>query len=142
MRTADPGSGSQTRLQERLQCGEDVVVEQGNHVVKGFETVGVCRDEIEILHFPFRSLAQFQHKIVKGGQAYQRNTRLSPGVGVTWRKLYEHYDRHGRLPDENLAQLMTAGQITEALRQGNLIEDRRLLEFMARLPDRGQDKAD
>jgi hypothetical protein len=109
---------------------ENVVVEQGNHMVKGFEDGEVCRELIEILHFPFRNLKQYQNKIIKGGQAYLRNTRLSPEVGITWRRLYEHYLNYGRLPDQNIAQIRTIEQVMEGLNNGNLVEDRRLVDYM------------
>ena len=52
---------------------------------------------IEILHFPMRTYAQFQNKIVKGGRAYARNRGLPEQTGRTWRRLYETWEE-GRLP--------------------------------------------
>jgi Glycosyl transferase family 2 len=77
-------------------------VRMGNHRVKGpgLDTQ-IESDEIEILHFPMRTFAQFENKIVKGGRALASNTRMSRGKVVTWRELYalwqegglrEHYD--------------------------------------------------
>ena len=74
----------------------EVVVKQGNHRVRGpdlGETVKT--DEIEILHFPMRTYAQFENKIVKGGRAYAANTELPPGKGRTWRHLYELWQQGG-----------------------------------------------
>jgi hypothetical protein len=76
----------------------EIEVVQGNHRVRGAD-LGERLDDgtIEILHFPMRSYAQFENKIVKGGQAYARNRELPEKVGRTWRRLYEVYER-GELP--------------------------------------------
>jgi glycosyltransferase involved in cell wall biosynthesis len=115
-------------------CGlEKVTVGQGNHFVHGFETAGVCRDLIEILHFPFRTLQQYTRKIITGGQAYQRNTHPEPGMGASWRRLYQHYRSHGNLPEQTLNQIRDPSRIAEGLRQGSLVEDRRMKDYMAQL---------
>ncbi|MEZ5542390.1 MAG: nucleotidyltransferase family protein [Pseudomonadota bacterium] len=110
---------------------EDIVVAQGNHAVSGFAAPHVAHREIEILHFPFRSLPQFQNKIVKGGAAYRRNTELPPEIGSTWRNLHAMLSNDGRLPDQVTAQVKHAGEIETGLRQGGIVEDRRLSEYMA-----------
>ena len=72
---------------------------QGNHKVEGAE-LGERLDDgsIEILHFPMRTYAQFENKIVKGGRAYARNRELPQRTGRTWRRLYEAWEQ-GRLRD-------------------------------------------
>src|SRR5215208_4874338 len=71
-----------------------ITVVQGNHRLRGPE-LGERLDDgsIEIFHFPMRSYAQFENKIVKGGQAYARNRELPEKIGRTWRRLYEVYRR-------------------------------------------------
>jgi hypothetical protein len=76
----------------------EITVVQGNHRLRG-PALGERLDDgtIEILHFPMRSYAQFENKIVKGGQAYARNQELPERIGRTWRRLYEVWQR-GELP--------------------------------------------
>jgi hypothetical protein len=115
---------------------EDVVVDQGNHRVSGFEPLNVYPQGIEILHFPFRTLRQYENKIIKGGEAYRRNTELHPETGCTWRRMYETYRRQGRLPDHVRSQIKHAVEIEKELRNGFIVEDQRLRNYMARIRSR------
>jgi len=66
----------------------EIVVVQGNHRIKGPDVGSEVDDgSIEILHFPMRSYAQFENKIIKGGRAYARNKELPEKTGRTWRRL-------------------------------------------------------
>lgn len=112
---------------------KNVIVRPGSHGVEGIETTGISTNAIEILHYPLRSLKQYENKIIKGGQAYQRNTIAPQFVGEAWRTLYAHYEKDGRLPDYIVSQIRTPEQIKQAVKRGELVEDRRLLDFMARL---------
>lgn len=57
----------------------DVVVRQGNHYVsttsKGRPPAGL---ELEVLHLPWRSWAQFEHKVEIAGRSYRNNPDLKP----------------------------------------------------------------
>jgi glycosyltransferase involved in cell wall biosynthesis len=101
-----------------------IAVAQGNHKVEGAR-LGERLDDgsIEILHFPMRTYAQFENKIIKGGRAYARNRELPERTGRTWRRLYEIWEQ-GRLRDhydENV--------VGEAPR-AELLEDTRLRDFL------------
>jgi hypothetical protein len=102
----------------------EVTVAQGNHKVEGVD-LGERLDDgsIEILHFPMRTYAQFENKIVKGGRAYLRNRELPQSRGRTWRRLYETWEEGGLRAhyDQNLA--------AEGAPEG-LIEDTRLRDFL------------
>jgi hypothetical protein len=102
----------------------DVTVEQGNHKIDGVE-LGERLDDgsIEILHFPMRTYAQFENKIVKGGHAYLRNRELPQAKGRTWRRLYEVWEQGGLRDhyDENVAADAT---------RDDLIQDTRLRDFL------------
>jgi glycosyltransferase involved in cell wall biosynthesis len=104
----------------------DIEVVQGNHRVRGVD-LGERLDDgtVEILHFPMRSYAQFENKIVKGGQAYARNKELPENVGRTWRRLYEVYESGG-LPahyeesvvsDSSRDDLLTDTRLRDYLRE-------------------------
>jgi hypothetical protein len=106
-----------------------VEVAQGNHWAELPGEPGVVNGLIDIFHFPLRSYAQFTNKIIKGGQAYERNTTHNANVGSTWRKLYEEYKRNG-LVDFYRKQSCSAEQLAEELRNGRLISDRRLSDYL------------
>lgn len=105
----------------------DIVVVQGNHRIKGPD-VGTELDDgsIEILHFPMRSYAQFENKIVKGGRAYARNKELPEKTGRTWRRLYETWE-HGGLPAHYQENVVSEGA------RADLIEDTRLRDYLEAL---------
>jgi hypothetical protein len=105
-----------------------VEVAQGNHWATLADEYGIAEDLIDIFHFPLRSYAQFTNKIIKGGQAYERNTTHSANAGDTWRKLYKEYQRNG-LTDYYRKQSFSPRQIEHGLRKGSLISDRRLADF-------------
>jgi len=109
----------------------EVVVPQGNHWAE-VPGEGECiANQVDIFHFPIRRYAQFTNKIIKGGQAYERNKKAGQNVGDTWRKLYKEYQKNG-LVDFYRKQAMSPAQIEEGLRQGNLVCDRRLADFLDR----------
>lgn len=105
-----------------------VEVSQGNHWAELPGEPGVVANLVDIFHFPLRSYAQFTNKIIKGGQAYERNTTHNAQAGSTWRKLYEEYQRNG-LVDYYRKQSFSPKQIEQGLREGSLISDRRLPDY-------------
>jgi glycosyltransferase involved in cell wall biosynthesis len=102
----------------------EIVVVQGNHRIKGPDVGSELDDgSIEILHFPMRSYAQFENKIVKGGRAYARNKELPEKTGRTWRRLYETWEQGG------LPAHYEASVVAEAARK-DLLEDTRLRDYL------------
>jgi glycosyltransferase involved in cell wall biosynthesis len=105
----------------------EIVVVQGNHRIKGPDLGSELDDgSIEILHFPMRSYAQFENKIVKGGRAYARNKELPVNTGRTWRRLYETWEQGG-LPGHYQENV-----VAESTRD-DLIEDTRLRDYLEAL---------
>jgi glycosyltransferase involved in cell wall biosynthesis len=102
----------------------EISVAQGNHKVEGAR-LGERLDDgsIEILHFPMRTYAQFENKIIKGGRAYARNRELPERTGRTWRRLYETWEQ-GRLRDHYAENVV--GEAPRA----DLLEDTRLRDFL------------
>ena len=92
---------------------------------------------IDIFHFPIRSYAQFTNKIIKGGQAYERNKSQGKNVGGTWRTLYKEYQKNG-LVDFYRKQSMSARQLEEGLRTNELVSDRRLSDYLLLLEEQGR----
>ncbi len=105
----------------------EIVVVQGNHRIKGPDLGSELDDgSIEILHFPMRSYAQFENKIVKGGRAYARNKELPEKTGRTWRRLYETWEQGG-LPAHYQENVVAEGA------RDDLIEDTRLRDYLEAL---------
>ena len=105
----------------------EITVVQGNHRVRGPELGGRLDDgSIEILHFPMRTYAQFENKIVKGGRAYARNPELPHRTGRTWRRLYELWEQ-GDLRDHY------DGQVVTGPGRDDLVEDTRLRDYLRAL---------
>jgi hypothetical protein len=107
-----------------------VNVAQGNHWAELTAQEQILENILDIFHFPIRRYSQFTNKIIKGGQAYERNTTQSAQAGDTWRKLYKEYQKNG-LVDFYRKQSMSAKQLEQGLRHGDLITDRRLADFLA-----------
>jgi hypothetical protein len=107
-----------------------VEVAQGNHWAELPGKPGVVEGLVEIFHFPLRSYAQFTNKIIKGGQAYERNTTQNAQAGSTWRSLYKEYQKNG-LVDYYRKQSYSPRQVEQGLRDGSLISDRRLADYFA-----------
>jgi Glycosyl transferase family 2 len=101
----------------------DIDVAQGNHgVSRAAIALPAVPGPLHIVHYPVRSYAQFENKIMKGGAAYLRNTELSPGAGSTWRTLYQLW-QSGGLPARYREMLVTLSQANERLLCGDLIYD-------------------
>ncbi len=109
----------------------DVIVEQGNHSVRGvdWETWSTTQP-ITILHYQMRGWDHFRNKIVKGGAAYARNTELAPNTGRGWRLLYERHVQ-GTLRDYYDEQLVSADDRAAGLAEGRYVVDRRLTDWFA-----------
>jgi hypothetical protein len=74
-----------------------VLVAQGNHDATLHDPgVPDGPERLVILHFPYRGLSHYTHKIRLGGRAYLANPG-PPSLGLTWRIDYRHY-LAGRLP--------------------------------------------
>ena len=58
-------------------------VAQGNHEIHSADIrPWTGRMPMTILHFPVRSYAQLERKVVLGGRAYARNPSLAPWIGA------------------------------------------------------------
>jgi hypothetical protein len=108
---------------------ENIKVAQGNHNISWPKRLAVFPQTlIEILHFPLRSYAQFENKIVKGGAAYERNTDLRSNIGRDWRRLYKQWKK-GNLYEHYQKQTWPDIQLQRGLEDGLLVLDTRLEDF-------------
>ncbi|MEZ5332865.1 MAG: glycosyltransferase family 2 protein [Thermoanaerobaculia bacterium] len=111
----------------------DIELTQGNHAVSRPRLAVLDGPApLEILHFPLRTFAQFERKIVQGAEAYERNLEVGPEVGDAWRHLYRLH-RDGTLRDYYDRKALSGARIEAGLRSGVLVRDRRLHRFMASL---------
>src|SRR5215469_6067532 len=77
----------------------DVTVADGNHAVVSALLGPVDpRERIVILHFPYRTAAQYAAKIAKGGPAVENNRKVGPDIFHVWRRHHE-LQRMGQLDD-------------------------------------------
>jgi hypothetical protein len=109
----------------------DVVVAQGNHSVSGLQPLEVAQGQVEILHYPIRNYRQLLNKITKGGAAYERNNKLPPGTGGTWRTLYREFLATHGLVDFYQKHLYSRERITQELATGAIVRDDRLKRHFA-----------
>lgn len=106
----------------------NVVVVRGNHKVSGpgLDPLPAWRPIIG-LHFPLRSYAQFERKVIRDGEAVANNPDRKISQGV-WRDLYELY-RAGRLRDDYATRVLDDAAAQEGLEAGRLVVDGRLRDF-------------
>jgi len=121
----------------------DLLVLDGNHTVKrknsDIDMLVSTNHDIEILHFPLRTYAQFERKIRLGAEALQRNRRIEgTGVGNTWLYLYRHYYLTDTLYDYYLSQCADDNVVSCGINQGTLVVDRRLNDALMDLSVRWQ----
>jgi hypothetical protein len=110
----------------------DVVVQQGNHNIRAPDVAVADSPGIVILHFPVRTFAQFERKIIEGGAAYARNSELPESVGETWRALYRGRD-DGSIRAHYDSVVIDEEHLETVMLERNLVSDRRLDEYMRAL---------
>ncbi len=113
----------------------DIAVAQGNHDVNLPASARQPWSRLEILHYPVRSYRQFQSKVTHGGNGYgaSRDPRLAAHGGHK-RRWYDLL-RRGLLGQEFQRHLFDAEEVSELLASGWLVEDRRMVDFLAEAPD-------
>jgi len=104
-----------------------ISVGNGNHDVTGAE-LGERLEErlVDIVHFPIRTWAQFENKVVRGGRGLARNRELSQGAYRTWRRTYDLWER-GELRDYYERKL-----VADEKRE-DVFEDTRVRDFLRSL---------
>ncbi len=121
------------------RASRDVVVAQGNHSVTGVPGALAKPEGIRILHYPYRSLAQYRDKIRDGGAAYLRNVHVPEEVGKTWRELHRLAD--GGAVDRFWQELVSPREVvTIDLAMQILFRDARVLEQLRAIEHRRRDK--
>ena len=108
----------------------DVEVAFGNHSVMFGDAQPESRQaEIDILHFPIRTRAQYENKIVNGAQALANNRELPLGFGRTWRQLYE-FCKNGHFEHIWERECLSESHVAAGLTLGTLVRDERLIRVL------------
>jgi len=112
------------------RASPDVEVGPGNHDVTGtdLEPLPAWRPILG-LHFPLRSYAQFERKVVRDGLAVANNPDPTNSFWVC-RDRYELY-KAGGLPDDYAARVLDDAQVDAGVREGRLAADDRLKRYFA-----------
>lgn len=105
----------------------DITVARGGHSVQsGFITQTSACSEIITFHYPIRSLEQFQMKVKNVGSGRKKNNLTGSRYDQWYSALLD-----GKLRDIYLNYQLDSQQIKEQLSSGNIIEDLRLVDFLA-----------
>jgi hypothetical protein len=111
----------------------EILVAPGNHSVGGTPLAPVpTHDLVEVLHFPMRTFAQFERKVIAIGIGYESLPFRSEDVGRDQLQLLE-LQREGKLVDYFERFALSDEAISSGLERGELVVDRRLATFMAEL---------
>lgn len=113
-----------------------VQVAMGNHAVEGLDGGRLDDGRLQILHFPWRSLAHLEGKVISGGHAVEHNPDLDPTICWHWRELLERYRREGGLQSIWDQMCLPEAVLAAEIAQGVVVEDNRLAGDLAAAPDR------
>lgn len=127
--------GRQVETKVCHRAYDDIRVADGNHFVlrSGTRVPEHFDHPVEFLHFPIRSLAQLERKVRQGAEALSANTRLNPGIGSHWQKLYRDYYQNGSLGEYYDACAPTPEQIDAGIASGSLAVDTRVRDALRRI---------
>jgi hypothetical protein len=118
----------------------EVVVETGNHWVRGPDLAPAPRlPLIEVLHFPMRTLEQFEHNVARTGPGLLALRGRDADVGRDALTLYELL-RRGELGDYFARSMLDKEQVEAGVARGELVVDRRLERFLS-APGEGTDRS-
>ncbi len=109
-----------------------VVVAMGNHSVEGLAGGSVDDGRLEIFHFPWRTRAQVESKVVVGTEAVERNPEFGADIVWHWRELLDTHRSEGSLDGVWAQMCITDERLQEAIASGDVVEDPRLIEFLER----------
>jgi hypothetical protein len=110
----------------------DVVVDDGNHDVDAAGGLAPLRRwyPLEVLHYSFRSRAQFEQKALRAYEAWLRNPRLEPSLH---QQLAYEACRSGMLDDYYDEFVVDDCALERGLREGTLAVDTRLRDALRAL---------
>jgi Glycosyl transferase family 2 len=128
------GDDLEPKVAQRPAAAESVA--PGNHsleepVMDPAPDIGA----VEVLHFPNRSLEQFERKVLNTGIGYELLRDRAPGIGIDQLALLD-MQRQGKLRDYYLAQCADPSETEHRVDARELLVDDRLQSFVAAAPTR------
>ena len=119
----------------------EVVVSQGNHFVSagGWGPTSPPQG-LEVLHLPWRSWAQYRHKVRVSGEAYTSNPELAPSPRHHGMQDYRRLIA-GRLEAVYVAKHPLASEYEGYLESGSLRREERLVRLASEAPFMRLDRA-
>ena len=120
------------------RAAADVEIDHGNHTASAPGLGALLPIPVlEILHFPVRSYAQYERKVIRAGLGYEALEDRPPEVGRDQLELLE-IQRRGDLPQHYAKATLSEEKIESGLEAGRLVEDRRVqLSLSGRAPSNG-----
>ncbi len=129
------GEGEALEPKVAHRAHPQIVVAPGNHSISGAELRPIPAEELlEVFHFPMRNPEQFERKVIQTGIGYEKLSERSPEVGRDQLQLLV-IQREGGLGRFYEEAVLDDAALERGVRQGSIVLDRRLAEFMRRLPD-------
>jgi len=117
---------SDRRVKQAHRGRADVVVGIGSHDVRAEGLVEVPWFPARILHFPMRSVAQYEKRM-----RFRAAGLAVSGKNQDWWDAY----REGRLPELFASRALGDAEAQVAVREGRAVVDTRLRDFLAGCPD-------
>ncbi|MEO1222939.1 MAG: glycosyltransferase family 2 protein [Pseudomonadota bacterium] len=112
-------------------------VAMGNHSATFDQKAKQVPSDIIVYHFPVRSVAQFEQKVVHGGEARERDKSLPKSTSWHWRRWYRLFREHG--PGVAIADALPSAQrLARDIASGVVVEDRSLVEPLTSASKSGQ----
>lgn len=110
-----------------------IFVGPGNHVVWGRpERLALLPgpSPMVVLHYPYRTYPQVVSKITVGAAAVRAHTDLGPMQYLNWLDLDDRHRESGYLRQFWEDTILTPERLAQGLASGELVEDRRLADFL------------
>jgi hypothetical protein len=108
------------------RAAPDVEIDHGNHTASAPGLGGLLPIPVlEILHFPVRSYAQFERKVVRAGLGYEALESRPPDVGRDQLELLE-IQRRGGLEAHYADATLSDEAVQAGVAEGSLVVDRRV----------------
>lgn len=112
----------------------DVIMPNGNHHVENIGTQCIAYNALEVFHYPVRSREQWREKILVGFRPVIDNAAASAGgMFGTWKYLHRKASERDGFNTLLKEYTYTPKRIRQALKEGNVVLDMRLRDFIKKL---------
>ncbi|MEK4047183.1 glycosyltransferase family 2 protein [Paenibacillus sp. FSL H8-0048] len=113
----------------------------GNHFVKMKLQREEISSDIKIYHFSIRSLEHFKNKMINGGKAYERNSKLKNNIGEHWRYFYEGWKEGTLNLDEEYDKSIASKYHKQFIEENIIVKNDELKNYLTNiLKENGYDE--